>query len=113
MDIQFQCTKDSFKGSLHSCVVAFDAYENFEALSEFYVSFDKNLVFTKEAYFKGGVPYDTWDDYVIWDHGKAYLVQQYGNIAKAPGRLRLYPLCRSFAAMVMAKCLSVTVLRSF
>ena len=37
---------------------------------EFYVSFDKNLVFSKEEYFKGGIPYDTWDDYVIWDNGK-------------------------------------------
>ena len=70
MDIKFKCTKDSFRGSSHNCVMEFDAYENFEQLSEFYVSFDKNLIFSKEEYFKGGIPYDMWDDYVIWDNGK-------------------------------------------
>lgn len=70
MDIKFQCTNDSFKGSLHPCVEEFDAYENFEKLSEFYISFDKSLVFTKETYFKGGIPRELWNDYVIWDNGK-------------------------------------------
>ena len=70
MDIKFQCTKDSFKGSLHPCVMEFDVYENFEQLSDFYVSFDKSLVITKEEYFMGVIHRELWDDYVILDNGK-------------------------------------------
>ena len=70
MEIKYTCTKDSFRGSLHPCVMVFDAYENYEALSVFYVSFDKNLIISKEEYFANAIPSDLWDVYVIWDHGK-------------------------------------------
>ena len=70
MEVKFKCTKDTFRNSVHECVMEFDAYENFEQLSEFYISFDKSLVFSKEEYFKSAIPCDIWDDYVIWDNGK-------------------------------------------
>jgi hypothetical protein len=54
----------------HNSVLAFDAYENYELLNEFFGSFDKNLMCSKEEYFDDGIDYDTWDDYVIWDDGK-------------------------------------------
>ena len=54
-EIKYICTKDSFRGSLHPCVMDFDAYENYEALSEFYVSFDQNLKFSKEEYFANAI----------------------------------------------------------
>ena len=112
MDIKYKCTKDSFKGSSYSCVMEFDAYENFEALSEFYVSFDKNLVFSKEAYFAGGISRDLWDDYVIWDNGKIVsraAIWKYSQTAWEVAAVSTLPEYRGkgYGAMVVRHCAAI------
>lgn len=70
MLMKFICTSDSFRGPSAGCVSEFDAYKSFEQLMEYYRSFDKNLRYTKEEYFQSAIPYDIWDDYVIWADAK-------------------------------------------
>ena len=112
MDIRFQCTKDSFKGASHSCIMEFDAYENFEQLSNFYVSFDKNLIFTKEAYFKGGIPRELWNDYVIWDNGKIVsraAIWKYSPTAWEVAAVSTLPehRCKGYGEMLVSHCTAI------
>jgi len=51
MNIKYQCTKDSFKGSLHNCVKEFDANENYEPLNEFFGAFDKKSNLTETCFY--------------------------------------------------------------
>lgn len=67
--LNFICTKDNTIGALDESVVLFDAYKNYELITEFYDSCPECQSFPKEEYFHGGW-YDKWEDYVIWDNGK-------------------------------------------
>ena len=112
MDMKYKCTKDSFKGASHSCVMEFDAYENFDQLSDFYVSFDKSLVFSKEAYFQGGIPRDIWDDYVIWESGKIVsraAIWKYSPTAWEVAAVSTLPEHRGkgYAEMLVSHCTAI------
>lgn len=67
--LDFVCTKDTFNGCFDDSVVAFDAWKNYETITEFYDSCPECQSFPKEEYF-GGDWYDKWEDYVIWDNGR-------------------------------------------
>ena len=108
-EIKYICTKDSFRGSLHPCVMEFDAYENYEALSEFYVSFDQNLKFSKEEYFANAIPSDLWNDYVILDQGKIVAraaIWKYSQTAWEVAAVSTLPEYRGkgYGEMVVSHC---------
>ena len=67
--LDFVCTKEIFCGKKDPAVSEFDAYENYEAITEFYDSCPECESFPKEEYFSGGW-YDNWTDYVIWEDGR-------------------------------------------
>ncbi len=65
----FICTKEMFHGTTDAAVVEFDAYENYDVITELYDSTPECQSFPKEEYFSGGW-YDNWVDYVIWEDGR-------------------------------------------
>ena len=67
--LNFICTKDTASGTFDASVAPFDAYENYELITEFYDSCPECQSFPKEEYFDGNW-YSDWEDYVIWDNGK-------------------------------------------
>ena len=67
--LNFICTKDSAIGTFDESVELFDAYKNYELITEFYDSCPECQSFPKEEYFNGNW-YDNWEDYVIWEKGK-------------------------------------------
>lgn len=67
--LDFICTKDTFCGTFDESIVPFDAYENYELITEFYDSCPECESFPKEEYFDGDW-YDNWEDFVIWDNGR-------------------------------------------
>lgn len=67
--LDFICTKELFRGTLDTAVSEFDAYENYDVITEFYDSTPECQSFPKEEYFSGGW-YDKWVDYVIWEDGR-------------------------------------------
>lgn len=67
--LNFVCTKDMFSGSLDPFIVEFDAYENYDIITELYDSCPECQSFPKEEYFEGNW-YDKWVDYVIWEDGR-------------------------------------------
>lgn len=66
---KFICTKDFFTGTTDELVCEFDAYNNYEILTEFYDNVPECCSFPKEVYFEDG-PNDDWEDFVIWKDGK-------------------------------------------
>ena len=109
MDIRYQCMKEAFSGSSHTCVKAFDAYACYDALQEFYITFDKNLVFSKEEYFQSSVPSDLWDDYVIWENGKIIAraaIWKYSQTAWEVAAVSTLPAHRGkgYGTMVVEHC---------
>ena len=67
--LNFTCEKKGFNGTLDPAVVEFDAFGNYEILTQFYDSCPECESFPKEEYFGGGW-YDKWVDYVIWEDGR-------------------------------------------
>ena len=67
--LNFVCTKERFRGSEDEAVSEFDAYENYDAITELYDSCPECESFTKEEYFSGDW-YENWVDYVIWENGR-------------------------------------------
>ena len=67
--LNFICTKDTFDGSFDELVSEFDAYKNYEIITELYDSCPECQSFPKEEYFEGGW-YGNWTDYVIWEDGR-------------------------------------------
>ena len=67
--LDFVCTKEMFCGRRDSAVSEFDAYENYDVITEFYDSTPECQSFPKEEYFSGNW-YDNWVDYVIWEDGR-------------------------------------------
>lgn len=67
--LDFICTRERFDGKTDPAVSVFDAYENYEQLTEFYDSCPECQSFPREEYFSGGW-YNNWKDYVIWEDGK-------------------------------------------
>ena len=111
MDIKFQCTKDSFKGSTHNCVLEFDAYENYEQLNEYFGSFDKSLMCPKEEYFDG-FDYDTWDDYVIFEDGKIVSragIWKYSQTAWEVAGVSTLPeyRCKGYGKIIVSHCTAI------
>ncbi len=67
--LNYICTKNTFNGSFDKSVTPFDAFENYELITEFYDSCPECQSFPKEEYFNGDW-YDNWEDYVIWEDGR-------------------------------------------
>lgn len=111
MDIKFQCTKDSFKGSTHNCVLEFDASENYEQLNEYFGSFDKSLMCSKEEYFDG-FDYGTWDDYVIFEDGKIVCraaIWKYSQTAWEVAAVSTLPeyRCKGYGENIVSHCTAI------
>lgn len=111
MDIKFQCTKDSFKGSTHNCVLELDAYKNYEQLNEYFGSFDKSLMCSREEYFEG-FDYDTWDDYVIWKDGKIVCragIFKYSQAAWEVAGVSTLPeyRCKGYGESIVSHCTAI------
>lgn len=67
--LNFTCAEEGFCGTLDPAVVEFNAFENYEVITDFYDSCPECQSFPKEEYFEGGW-YDKWVDYVIWEDGR-------------------------------------------
>lgn len=112
MDIKLQCKTDSFRGSTHNSVLEFDAYENYELLNEFFGSFDKSLMCSKEEYFDDGIDYDIWDDYVILEDGKIVAragIWKYSQTAWEVAGVSTLPeyRCKGYGEMVVSHCTAI------
>lgn len=69
MYIDFICKKENARtGADDTLVRAFDAWENYDVLCQFYDRCPECQSFPKEEYFAEGSQ-DNWEDYVIWEDG--------------------------------------------
>jgi len=111
MDIKYICTKNEFKGSMDDDVLLFDAYKNYEQLNEYFGTFDKNLMCSKEEYFDG-FDYDTWDDYVIIENGKIISrvgIWKYSDTEWEVAGVATLPeyCCRGYGERIVTHCIAI------
>ena len=109
MDIKLKCTKDSFKGTTNNCVLEFDAYKNYEQLNEYFGSFDKSFMCSKEEYFGDGIDYELWDDYVIWEDGRIVsraAIWKYSQTAWEVAAVSTLPeyRCKGYGEIIVSHC---------
>lgn len=67
--LDFICTKEMFHGKTDDAVSEFDAFEQYDLITELYNSCPECESFPKEEYFSGGW-YSNWADHVIWEDGR-------------------------------------------
>ena len=68
MYVNFICPKEKALTGADDFIRAFDAWENYDVLCQFYDSCPECQSFPREEYFSEGSQ-DHWEDYVIWQDG--------------------------------------------